>query len=83
MIDCNQFKGRKRDICRGYDNQGRPIAKSRRIVWLKYLGFSDKEIEEHLNIKGIIGNKESTNSIIPKIRNNNYVSGCGCSKRRS
>lgn len=82
MIDCNNFKGRKRDICRGYDNKGRPIAKSRRIIWLRYLGFSDKEIEEHLNVQGIIPHKESTNSTISKIRNNS-VGGCGCSKRRS
>ncbi len=85
MIDCSKFKGRKQSICQGYDKYGRPIAVSRRIVWLKYFGFSDEEIEEHLKINTVkhhtIFYTNNTNS---KVRNNNKsIGGCGCSKRRS
>lgn len=48
MTDCDELPGRLRDLCRGYDDAGKPIGtRQQRVKWKKYFQTDDgKRIAE-------------------------------------
>lgn len=47
-IDCERLTGRLRDICRGYDDQGRPVLTvEQRFQYLKLWGHTEEAIQAH------------------------------------
>ncbi len=48
-IDCKSLKGRKRDICRGYNSFGQSVlTENKRRRWLLSWGHTPEIVEEHL-----------------------------------
>ncbi len=48
-IDCKSLRGRKRDICRGYNMHGQPVlTENKRRRWLLNWGYDPQMIEKHL-----------------------------------
>lgn len=83
MIDCEQLPGRKRDICRGYDDAGLPVlTPEKRIAYLRLWEYPEDEIAAHIDAWTPEQASRGLGDTVAKITTKLGIKPCGGCKKR-
>lgn len=91
-LDCYQWIGRKRDVCRGYDANGKPVLNDKsRVQWLVHWGVDEETARAHVAANPtrpgpVATEKDGETIVVPKpahdAQDDKSCSGCSAGSRR-